>query len=307
MTKEQTSIDEAIRRTSLSSSNQMEMLTFRLTDRQLYGINVFKIIEIVECPKKLAAVPYSHPTIPGVVDFRGEAISVIDISAAIGMQKVDYVNQLGYLVVCEYNRQLNAFLVSQPESLLTRSWDQIKKPTGFDAKALVAIAYSDSDEMVLLLDIEEILSEVVGIGDDPLDKAPSIASSELSDKHVMMLDDSNAAMLLMTNTMKQMGINYTASDSAINALEFIHAHIDSGNLPHFDLIISDIEMPGMDGFTFTRTARQIKKLEQIPIILHSSMSNPTNQLKAKEAGANQFIAKFNYEALSTMVTELLSQ
>lgn len=304
MSQQTNSLDEAIRRSKLSSSNQMEMLTFRLTDGQLYGINVFKIIEILECPKRIDKIPQSHPAIKGVVSFRGQGITVIDVSEAVGMQKVDYQHELGYLVVCEYNNQLNAFLVKQPETLLTRGWDEIKKPEGFHAPSVVAIAYADNEEMILILDIETVLADVVGMEVELEQEIIDRAAEQCAGKQVLLVDDSNSAMLLMKNTMERLGVAYKNFDSAVKALAFLEEKVSTGQPVEFDLIISDIEMPGMDGFTFTRNVRALKELAETPIALHSSMSNPTNQQKAEEAGADEFIAKFDPEALSNLVLRL---
>ncbi|MBN2645654.1 MAG: chemotaxis protein CheV [Desulfuromonadaceae bacterium] len=299
-------LQEVLTRTSLSSSNQMEMLTFRLTDRQLYGINVFKIIEIIECPARLDRIPHSHPAIRGVVNFRGQAISVIDLSQALDMTPVNFQHDIGYLVVCEYNNQLNAFLVASPEILLTRSWEDIKKPDGFDAPALVAIAYDDQGEMVLLLDIEGILAEIVGL--------PTVIETSLleegkrrgQDKHVLLVDDSSSALLMMKNTLTELGMSITQFDSAVKALEAMTDPETRSDLLPVNLIISDIEMPGMDGFTFTRSIRSIAEMSALPIILHSSMSNPTNELKAREAGATAFIAKFDPNVLVKQVLQSIA-
>lgn len=305
MPKQEEFLDEAIRRSNLSNSNQMEMLTFRLSDNQLYGINVFKIIEIVECPDHLTRIPCSHPAVKGVVSFRGDAVTVIDLAEALDIENVTDSHNNGYLIVCEYSRQLNAFLITQPEFLLTRGWDEIVKPEGFNAKALVAIAYTDTEEMVLLLDIEEILADVLslesfigqGVADD--------AKLRGVGKKVLLLDDSNTAMMMLTSIMDEMGIESQSFDNAPSALSFLKEVAgENGEIP-VDLIISDIEMPKMDGFTFARTVRSLTEITQVPIVLHSSMSNPSNQLKAEEAGADHFIAKFNPTALSTLVMEVL--
>ncbi|EAT14625.1 chemotaxis protein CheV [Desulfuromonas acetoxidans] len=303
---EDKTLQEVMTRTSLSNSNQMEMLTFRLTDGQLYGINVFKIIEIVECPRRLDRLPYSNPAVRGVVDFRGNAITVIDLARSIGLQPVDFINTLGYLVVCEYNNQLNAFLVSSPEVLLTRSWGDIKKPNGFEAPSLVAIAYDDNQEMVLLLDIEGILSEIVGLADDFDTNLLEQERAFLRGKHVLLVDDSNAALMMMRNTLSQLGMEITEYHSAVRALEDISGRVMGDKLPDFNLIISDIEMPGMDGFTFTRSFRALEGFGGIPVILHSSMSNPTNEMKAHEAGATAFIPKFDPNVLVRQVYSCLS-
>lgn len=305
MSKKEELLDEALRRTNLSSSNQMEMLTFRLRDNQLYGINVFKIIEIVECPERLTSIPYSHPAAKGVVSFRGDAVTVIDLAEAIDIKNTADCQNNGYLVICEYSRQLNAFLISQPEFLLTRGWDEIVKPDGFNAKSLVAIAYTDTNEMVLLLDIEEILADVISLESFMDQGVTEEAKLGCVGKKILLLDDSNSAMLMLTSLMDEMGIESRSYDNAPSGLSFLREAVDEHGVPPVDLIISDIEMPEMDGFTFARTVRSMTEFSRVPIILHSSMSNPTNQLKAQEAGADHFIAKFNPTALSTLVMEVL--
>lgn len=297
-----TTIQEAITRSSLSSSNHMEMLTFRLTDGQLYGINVFKIIEIVECPSRLDRIPHSHPAVKGVVDFRGSAISVIDLSQALDMTPVDFKHGLGYLVVCEYNNQLNAFLVSSPEVLLTRSWESIKKPEGFNAPSLVAIAYDDHDEMILLLDIEGILAEIIGLNQKVENQVIETAKAHCHGKRVVLVDDSSSALNMMRAALSEIGMEITQYDSAVKALETMQGSAGFS----VDLIVSDIEMPGMDGFTFIRSLRSSAKFSAVPIILHSSMSNPTNAIKAQEAGATAFIAKFDPNLLIAQVLQLIS-
>nr|WP_320050303.1 chemotaxis protein [uncultured Desulfuromonas sp.] len=301
--QEDKTLYEAATRTSLSQSNQMEMLTFRLSDGQLYGINVFKIIEIIECPHQLNRIPYSHPSVKGIVDFRGQAITVIDLSQSVDLPAVDFKKNLAYLVICEYNKQLNAFLVASPEVLLTRSWSDIKKPDAIDAPSLVAIAYDDHEEMILLLDIEGILAEVVGMEDNYQQQQ---GQDLCQGKHVILVDDSKAALSLMRTTLSSLGMIITEFDSATKALEVLSADHQSID-PPVDLIISDIEMPGMDGFTFTRTLRADARYEKIPIVLHSSMSNPTNEIKAREAGAAAFIAKFDANILVGSIIPLLEK
>ncbi len=295
-----TSLDEALQRTNLSQSNQIEMLTFRLTDNQLYAINVFKIIEILECPHTIDRMPNSHPAVKGALDFRGAALAVIDLSEAVGLPAKDFRNELAYIIICEYNRALTAFIVHAPDTLLTRSWQDIHKPEGVNAQSLVAIAYSDSGETIMLLDIESILAAVVGIEMDLTSVAMSGAEGKGGGRHVLVVDDSRTAILLLQSVLDKMGFTNTAVMSADKALEYLEK--DHGNV---DLVISDIEMPGMDGFTFTRTLREHESFKHLKVILHSSMSNPSNQLKAEQAGANRFVAKFDPDSLSSEISNLI--
>lgn len=299
MTTSASSLDEALKRTSLSRSNQMEMLTFRLTDGQLYGINVFKIIEIVESPKRFDRMPHAHPAVKGAVDFRGKPIVAIDLAEAVGMEPVPFERQLAYLIVCEYSKQLNAFIVTAPDSLLTRGWNEIQKPDAVNAKALVAVAYSDQGETILLLDIEGILAEVIGYRAE-VDDSYVTAVNNPGDYRIMLVDDSRTALMMMQQTLDRLGFGHHAYTSAIQALEVLkqgQTDDDTG----YDLIISDIEMPGMDGFTFVRSLRELPGHTATKVILHSSMSNPTNKLKADEAGANDFVAKFDPNSLATHI------
>jgi len=279
-------IDEAAQRTSLSISNQMEMLIFRLTDDQFYGINVFKIIEIVECPKRIDIVPHSHPASRGVIDFRGKAIAAIDL-----------------LIICEYNRQLTAFIIKSPEMLMTRSWSDIHKPKGVNAKSLVAIAYTEADEAVMLLDIETILSDVVGLDKGMEETCLDSDNLDWSSLHILLVDDSRSALLLLQSLLDKLGCQHTSMQSATQALDFLN-NSQEKNSPLVNMVISDIEMPGMDGFTLVRTIRENPAFHDLKIMLHSSMSNPTNQIKAKQAGANDFVAKFDPVFLSERISIL---
>lgn len=292
-------LDEALQRSKLSQSNQMEMLTFRLTDNQLYGINVFKIIEIIECPTRIDRMPKAHPAVKGAIDFRGKALAVIDLSEAVGLPAKEFRNELAYIIVCEYNRDLTAFIVHAPDTLLTRSWADIHKPEGVNAASLVAIAYADSGETIMLLDIESILANVVGIERD-FSRIGMAGAGRGAGRHALIVDDSRTAIMLLQSVLDRIGFTSIAMLSADKALEYLEK--EHGRV---DLVISDIEMPGMDGFTFTRTLREKENFRSLKVILHSSMSNPSNVLKAEQAGADRFVAKFDPESLSQEILDLV--
>lgn len=296
-------IAEALQRTSLSMSNQMEMLIFRLTDKQLYGINVFKIVEILECPKRIDRMPHSHPAIKGVVDFRGKAIPAMDLSEAVGLEEKKFSDELAYLIICEYNRQLTAFIIESPEYLITRSWTDIHKPKGVSAKTLVAIAYTDAEEAVLLLDVETILNDVVGLDRTTDESLPNQGNLDWSKLNILLVDDSSSALLLLQSLLDKLGCRHTSVQSADQALDFLNKKQQENPLS-IDMVISDIEMPGMDGFTLVRTLRENPAFRDLKIMLHSSMSNPTNKIKATQVGADDFVAKFDPVSLSARIATL---
>ncbi|MFW6387416.1 MAG: response regulator, partial [Thermodesulfobacteriota bacterium] len=124
---------------------------------------------------------------------------------------------------------------------------------------------------------------------------------------ILLVDDSSTARLMMSSTMEQMGFAYRSFDSALKALEYLEQVHTTLERERIGLIVSDIEMPGLDGFSFTRTLRQMDEFADTPVILHSSMSNPTNRLKAEEAGADSFLGKFDSAALGREVLAVLER
>lgn len=300
-------MDEVDKRANLAFSNHMEMLTFYLTDAQQYGINVFKIIEVVETPKKITKMPNAHPAIVGGFDFRDKLVIVIDLSLSLGMAPVDWKNTVSFIIVCEYSNTVQGFLISRPNVLFNIGWDEVKKPKGSlqSSGYLTALAYDHAQEAIQILDIEKILGEVIGLNDkvsqELVDKG---YAEEARDMQVLVLDDSSAARRMMENALTQLGIPHALFEEGAVALQALTKSLQEGVKP-FSLIISDIEMPGMDGFTFTRTVKANPALKNIPLVLHSSMSNKANRSKAMAVGADGFVPKFQPNVIASLVLERL--
>ncbi|MBF0614256.1 MAG: chemotaxis protein CheV [Magnetococcales bacterium] len=296
------------KRANLAFSNEMEMLTFVLTDGQLYGLNVFKIIEILECPKNITRIPQSHPAIKGTIDFRGHAINLLDLSDALGLEPIRYQDRLSYVLVCEYSTSIQGFLVSEPDRLIQKSWSDVIRPDGslYNASYLTAITY-DGERTVQILDVEKILGDIIGIEDviasDLTQRAQRLQVEKF---HVLAVDDSNAARQLMASAFTQLGLKHTMFDSADKALAELERCISAGVVP-YNIIFSDIEMPVMDGFTFTRKVKQNPKLAHIHLALHSSLSNKSNQEKASQMGADAFIPKFQPNKIAAAILDQMER
>ncbi|MBF0286012.1 MAG: chemotaxis protein CheV [Magnetococcales bacterium] len=297
---------EVDKRTNLAFSNEMEMLTFYLTDGQLYGLNVFKIIEILECPKHITQMPTAHPCILGAIDFRGHAIPLMDLSLALGMAPVAVKEVVSYVLVCEYSTSVQGFLIAQPNMLIQKNWDEIISPDGalYDSSYLTAITYYEENP-VQLLDVEKILSDIIGI--DTKISDPLVARShalQAQKHHILALDDSKAARSMLTSALDQLGIQHTIVENGVKALELLEASVKTGR-PAYTLIFSDIEMPVMDGFTFTRKVKSNPALAGIHLALHSSLSNKSNEYKARQMGADDFIPKFSPDRIAQAVLDQL--
>ncbi|MBF0186490.1 MAG: chemotaxis protein CheV [Magnetococcales bacterium] len=300
-------MEEIAQRANLAFSNQMEMLTFYLTDNQQYGVNVFKIIEVIETPKAITKMPHSHPAVTGAIDFRDSMVTAIDLSVGLGMEPVDVANDISYIIICEYSGTTQGLLIKSPNKLINKSWEEIQSPGQMhNAGYLTALTYDENRDSIQILDVERILGEIIGVEETITEEVIEASTAvDTSGHRILMVDDSKAARALLKNAMDQLNVNYILAESAVRALDIIKKEVQKGNDRPFSLIISDIEMPAMDGFTFTRKMKGKAKLKDIPIILHSSMSNPANRIKAEQVGADDFVPKFRPDEIASAVLNII--
>ena len=296
-------------RTQLVGHNRLELLMFRLGGPQYYGINVFKVREVLPCPR-LSSVPQSHPVVRGIVNMRGKTISVIDLSMAIGGPPVVDTEQ-AFVIISAYNRNVQGFLVHAVERIVNLDWKDILTPPGGTAASssyLTAVTHVDGN-MVEVIDVERVLAEVMGSKDDlsreVLDQVPQPQAGK---NLVLVVDDSLVARKqickTVENNMKLDAITATDGKQAISLLKQ-WADTEDPRLDQLALVISDIEMPEMDGYTFTTEVRADERLKHLHIILHTSMSGVFNQTMVDKVGADQFIAKFDADVLAQAVIKVL--
>lgn len=296
---------EIDKRANLAMSNEVEMLTFYLMDQQLYGLNVFKIIEILETPKEVARLPHSHPNIKGGIDFRGHPINLIDLGEYLGMESINYKHELSYVLVCEYSTTIQGFLVARPNVLVTKGWDDIIKPVGavYESSCLTAITYHEG-EPIQMLDVEKVLNDIVGIdiniSAEWIQKGRQVVRDA---HHILAVDDSKAACHLIQAVLNQMGIRHTVVDEAPKAMALLEQSIDQEGKSAYTMVFTDIEMPVMDGFTFTRKVKSDPRLAKIYVAINSSLSNRSNEEKARQMGADDFIPKFTPDNMARIVVE----
>ena len=152
-------LDSVNQRTQLVGQNRLELLTFRLNRRQRYGINVFKVKEVLQCPK-LTTMPNLHPLVKGIALIRGQTISVIDMSLATGGRPIDDLDNC-FVIISEFNRSIQGFLVSSVERIINMNWESILPPPKGAGKANYLTAVTEIDnELVEILDVEKILDEI---------------------------------------------------------------------------------------------------------------------------------------------------
>ncbi|MGN0903206.1 MAG: chemotaxis protein [Succinivibrio sp.] len=285
--------------TEVVGQNRMELLLFKLSGlRQRYGINVFKVREILPCPR-LTVMPKLQQYVVGVAHIRGQTISVIDLAFAIGGRQTTDLDKC-FIIIAEYNRSTHAFLVSSVERILNMNWDKIMPPPkgAGDSNYMTAVTEIDG-ELVEILDVEKILEEISPskLEHHDLEGLYDEEFSRLVEQHkprVLVADDSKVALKQVVHSIEKLNIEVVQAHDGLEALNILKDAALLGPInQQFACVISDVEMPEMDGYTLCATVRQDPALKQAYIILHTSLSGVFNLGMISKVGANDFIPKFN--------------
>jgi two-component system chemotaxis response regulator CheV len=299
-------LDSGNQRTQLVGQNRLELLLFRLNGSQRYGINVFKVKEVLQCPP-LTALPKLNPVIRGVAHIRGQTISVIDLSSATGGRPIEDVTKC-FIIISEYNRSVQGFLVGSVERIVNMNWEDILPPPKGAGKFNYLTAVTEVEkELVSILDVEKILDEIspvdTTVSKEIVDEA--VANVKI-DKKVLVVDDSSVARNQVKRAVTSLGVEALLCQDGREALELLTTMAKDGPITdQIALVISDIEMPEMDGYTLTAEVRSHPDLKGLHIILHTSLSGVFNQAMVNKVGANAFIAKFNPDELAAAVRQSL--
>lgn len=280
-------------------SGKLELLVFGLFNGQKFGINVFKVKEILQCPR-IHSVPNSHPSVKGLITVRGHNLVVVDLSKAIGGKPVEETDNK-FVVVTEYNQSSMAFLVEMVDKILQVEWVDVEQPPiGLGSNYLTAIAKTNN-EMIQILDVEKVLYEInpptENISEDILKEAPTIDSN----KYVLVVDDSRVARKQVMICLEKMNIPYKTFENGSEAYNYL-ANSDPEMInKNVALVLSDIEMPSMDGYTLTMKIRENENLKNLHVVLHTSITGVFNKELVESVGADDFICKFNADILSQAI------
>lgn len=304
-------LDNVDMRTQLAGTNRLELLLFRLSGKQLYGINVFKVQEVIRCPS-LTNMPRSDPKVVGVAHLRKRTIPVMDLGLAISNRPIENVKD-SFVIVTEYNRFTQGFLVSSVDRIANMNWKDILPPPKGSGKEnfLTAVTHVD-DELVEIIDVEKVFADVMGIPEEldekTLDESRNLENEELP-RHVLIVDDSSVARNQVKRVLEKVGIECTLANDGQEGLEKLQQMIEDGKPVNdtIGMVISDIEMPRMDGYTLTTEIRRNPNLQHLYVMLHTSLSGVFNNNMVEKVGANHFIPKFKPNELAHSVMNILNK
>lgn len=303
-------LDTVDMRTQLAGRNRLELLMFRLGGRQLYGINVFKVQEVIRCPA-LNNLPQAHPVIKGVAHLRGKTISIIDLRMAINHRALPDSDE-SFVIITEYNRFTQGFLVNSVDRIININWSAVMPPPKASGKNSYLTAVTKvGDEMVEIIDVEKVFSEIMGVNEEVAQDIIEQAEQTEADttQHVLVVDDSSVARNQIKRLLDKVGIACTIANDGQEGLDILKewAKDDIPVEKRINLVISDIEMPRMDGYTLTTEIRKDPKLEKLYVLLHTSLSGVFNKSMVEKVGADNFVPKFNPDELAKTILSILEK
>ena len=292
-----------------NNENRLDLLLFQLSGRQRFGINVLKVKEVIPCPT-FTHVPQSHVAVVGVTQLRGEALTVVDLSAAIGnvpLAAPEGEQCEGAVIVTEFNRRIQGFLVRKVDRIVVCDWKQVFPPPAGSSRGSYITGVAEIDEeLVEILDVERILGEVIQSPDDGLGFSADELTGAVAGRKVLLVDDSSMARHQTAQTLDLLGLEYLTARDGKEALELLMGE-DEGSNATVEMVISDIEMPEMDGYTLTREIRATAALKDLYILLHTSLNGAINADRARQSGADAILTKFVPNELSKEVVKGLTQ
>ena len=313
----QQDIDE---RTNLTSTNKFELLLFRLgTDSargksELFGINVFKIREIVAMPS-ITPIAGSTPHSLGVVNLRGQVIPVLDLPSIVGCKPQTGLN---IMLVTEYARTTQAFAVESVEDIVRLDWKQVlsAETSGAAGKLVTSIARldgnTDQSRLAQVLDVEAILQMVSPSDGHEVTEEKVGPKLKLKPGTIILAaDDSFVARSLIEQELKALAAPYEMVKSGKEAWDRLTAIARGAEaegktvLDRVAMVLTDLEMPEMDGFTLTRNIKQDARLQGLPVVIHSSLSGSANEDHVRSVGADGYVAKFVAEDLAETIRRVL--
>lgn len=313
-----TFIDSIDERTKLAGTNHLEVLLFNLgtsddTGRnEVFGINVFKVREVLNVPE-ITTAPEMPEGIEGFVSLRGDMVPIINLQKFCKLKSKD---DPSILMITEYNTHVQGFLVSSVDTIQRLNWEQVKEPPQLISKRLAglvtAVAELGDKRLVMIMDVEKVLADAGEFYDDTVFEG----IRNLGEKHqyrLLFADDSNIARKQIKKTLDVMGVNHIGAINGAEAWQLLSKMADQCEADGRDItseiqaVLTDVEMPEMDGYVLTQKIKADKRLAHLPVIMHSSLTAQANQAMGRGVGADAYVPKFQPRELADTLETYLDK
>lgn len=305
-------------RTKLAGTNKLEILLFSLGEdrrtgrRETYGINVFKVREVMRTPP-ITAAPDMPSAVEGMVSLRGMLVPVVDLAKYAG---VDSDVPRDIMIVTEYNGHTQGFLVEAVDTILRLDWSMMRVPPDMLMAQMgglvTAVTELEDGRLIMMMDVEKVLADTANTDEDDI-RFKSIVPLDNPEVTVFFCDDSIVARKQIERTLEAMGVKYVAANNGRqmwDELEKMAGYAKAmGKNPAdlVSLVLTDIEMPEMDGYILTKKLKNDARFASVPVIMHSSLSGMSNQKLGLSVGVDEYVPKFEPQRLSETLTRRLTE
>ncbi|MGI2261475.1 chemotaxis protein [Shewanella sp. GXUN23E] len=279
-----------------SKANQSQgLLLFRLTRQQVFALGTLKIRELIPFTR-LHQLPHSHQAVVGTINFRGKSIPVVDMASAVGYRPLtDSERKDAFIIVTDCHRQITGFLVRNIERIVQCNWREIESPPDNLGKRAFLTGITRLDQqLVQLLDVELLMAAIF-----PFTKqyaaVTDVQREMLKPLNILLVDDSKVARKQLSDALDDLNIPYQVTDNGARALELMQADAAAGR--PVDILVSDIEMPGLDGYELAFEVKNNPALADAYLILHTSLSSEISVSQARQVGADEALTKFDADEL----------
>lgn len=300
-----------------TGTNELEILEFHIDglgadaaepERHSFGVNVAKVMEVIESPALEPQPGAAHPSFRGLIPLRHHILPVIDLAVWLGLDRAPSPRE--NVIITEFSKTVTGFVVSGVTGIHRVGWPEVIPPDGYMPKtglqAIIGLVERDG-HFIQLLDLETILADLSPDGMDEDATPRAVAPRELK---ALVADDSATIRLMIQKALTRSGISPTIAGNGQEARDALcamaeHAEAEGRPLSDFvDILISDIEMPLMDGFTLTKFVKTHPVLRVLPVVLYSSIITDELRHKGESVGADLQIAKPDLERLPEVAMQL---
>ncbi|MDD3481908.1 chemotaxis protein [Azovibrio restrictus] len=305
-------------RTKLAGTNKLEILLFSLGEdrrtgrRETYGINVFKVREVMRTPP-ITAAPDMPAAVEGMVSLRGMLVPVVDLARYAGVDS-DVPREI--MIVTEYNGHTQGFLVEAVDTILRLDWSMMRVPPDMLMAQMgglvTAVTELEDGRLIMMMDVEKVLADTANTDEDDI-RFKSIVPLDDPEVTVFFCDDSIVARKQIERTLEAMGVKYVAANNGRQMWEELEKMAGyakaMGKSPAdlVSLVLTDIEMPEMDGYILTKKLKNDARFASVPVIMHSSLSGMSNQKLGLSVGVDEYVPKFEPQRLSETLTRRLTE
>ncbi|MBW0147515.1 chemotaxis protein [Marinobacter arenosus] len=282
---------------SSKTKQAQKLLLFRLSGSRLFGIGTLKIREILPF-MRLSKLPHSHPAVIGTATFRGSAVPVIDMAAAVGHPPLTpEEQQKASIIITDIQRQEIGFLVRGVHQIIEADWKHVMPPPkALGDRAFITGLLDVEGDIIQLLDVELLLAKVYPQSLVTRDvRLTDVESETLKALNILLVDDSQVARKQLSDVLDSKGISYQVTSNGDEALQILLK--DDELARPINILVSDIEMPGLDGYELTFNVRDNPALKQPYVILHTSLNSEMSLSYANQVGANEALTKFDAKEL----------